>query len=70
MFGPDVNQLNLYVINQTNSMSYDKPAWQKKLNKGDKWLLGQFYAENLLSEYNYVRFVIEGVVIILFLTFM
>jgi hypothetical protein len=63
MFGPDVYQLNLYLANKTNLISYGKPVWQKKLNKGDKWLFGHFYAENLLIEDNFVRFIIEGVVI-------
>jgi hypothetical protein len=62
MFGPDVNQLNLYLLNgQTNLSLYSKPVWQKKLNKGDKWLFGHFYAENSL-EFN-IKFSFEGVVI-------
>ena len=61
MFGPDVSQLNLYVTNVTNLASYGKPLWQKKGNKGDKWLLGQFYAENILEDRE-IKFLIEGVV--------
>ncbi len=57
MLGANIYKLNIYLQNQTQTL--DKPIWQKQGNKGDIWLFGHVFVENV-SEY--VRFVIEGIV--------
>ena len=64
MFGPDVNQLNLYTSAETAGV---KPVWQKKFNKGDKWLFGHFNIETTQAKSSNILFVFEGVVSAYFL---